>query len=174
MTLEEINYIAQAIGVVAILASLVFVAIQTRQNGATMRAQAVWDAQNSFVEINDMLAAGGPISEASFRAFTDPGSLTPYDRYLLHRLFRGVLQRAEAQFALYRSGILAEEIWLLRRGYIKSLMNFSVFVEVWEADKKNSMLTRSFVAEMDQAEARETPTFLGGTDDTTRAPAGGG
>jgi len=94
MTLEDINYIAQTIGVLAILASVVFVAIQTRQNGRTMRAQAVWDAQNSFVEINDMLAAGGPISEVSFKGFTDPNSLTPYERYLLHRLFRGVLQRA--------------------------------------------------------------------------------
>ncbi len=100
MTLEDINYIAQTIGVLAILVSLAFVAIQTRQNGRTMRAQVVWDAQTSFVEINDLLASGGPISEVSFKAFTDPGNLTPCERYLIHRMFRGVLQRAEAQFAL--------------------------------------------------------------------------
>ncbi len=161
MTLEEINYIAQTIGVVAILASLVFVAIQTRQNGRTMRAQAVWDAQNSFVEINDMLAAGGPVSEMSFKAFTDPDSLTAYERYLAHRLFRGVLQRTEAQYALFANGILDAEVWRLRRGYIKSLMNYPLFVQVWEADKASSMLTAAFIAEMDGAEARESPRFLG-------------
>ena len=161
MTLEEINYIAQTIGVLAILASLVFVAIQTRQNGRTLRAQAVWDAQNSFVEINDMLASGGTISEVSFKGFTEPDSLTAYERYLLHRLFRGVLQRAEAQYALFTNGILDAEVWRLRRGYIKGLMNFPVFAEVWQADKANSMLTRAFITEMDQAEAREGPTFLG-------------
>lgn len=161
MTLEDINYIAQTVGVVAILASLVFVAIQTRQNGRTMRAQAAWDAQNSFVEINDMLAGGGPISEASFKAFTGPDTLTPYERYLMHRLFRGVLQRAEAQYALYANGILDAEVWRLRRGYIKSLFNYPLFVEVWQADKANSMFTRAFIAEMEQAEAREGPTFLG-------------
>jgi hypothetical protein len=161
MTLEDINYIAQTIGVVAILISLVFVAIQTRQNGRTMRAQAVWDAQNSFVEINDMLAGGGPISEVSFKGLTDPNSLTPYERYLMHRLLRGVLQRAEAQYALFTNGILDEEVWLLRRSWIKSLMAAPIFMEVWEADKANSMLTRAFIAEMEQAETRDAPTFLG-------------
>jgi hypothetical protein len=161
MTLEEINYIAQTIGVLAILTSLVFVAIQTRQNGRTMRAQAVWDAQSSFAEINDMLAAGGPIGEASFKAFTNPGSVTPYERYLLHRLFRGVMQRTEAQYALYANGILDAEVWSLRRGYIKSLMSVPHFAEVWQTDKANSMFTRAFMAEIEQAEARDAPTFLG-------------
>lgn len=161
MTLETINYVAQTIGVVAILVSLVFVAIQTRQNGRTMRAQAVWDAQNSFVEINDMLAAGGRVSEVSYKAFTEPDTLSPYERYLMHRLLRGVLQRAEAQYALFTNGILNEEVWLLRRGWIRSLMALPIFMEVWEADKANSMLTRAFIAEMEQAEARQGPTFLG-------------
>lgn len=161
MTLEEINYVAQTIGVLAILVSLAFVAIQTRQNGRTMRAQAAWDAQNSFVEINDMLASGGRISEVSFKGFTEPDRLSAYERYLMHRLFRGVLQRAEAQYALYANGILDAEVWRLRRGYIKSLMNFPIFIEVWQADKANSMFTRAFIAEMDQAELRGSPTFLG-------------
>jgi hypothetical protein len=162
VTLESANYIAQTIGALAILVSLAFVAIQTRQNGRTMRAQAVWDAQTSFVEINDLLASGGRISEVSFKAFTDPGNLTPYERYLIHRMFRGVLQRAEAQFALYSNGILNEEVWHLRRGYISSLMNFPIFAEVWNADKSNSMFTRAFVAEMERAGVAATPTFLGG------------
>ena len=161
MTLENIYYIGQTVAVVAILASLAMVAVQTRQNGRTMRAQAVWDAQTSFVEINDMLASGGRISEVSFKGFTDPGSLTPYERYLMHRLFRGVLQRAEAQYALYANGILNEEVWQLRRGYISSLMNYPLFVEVWQIDKANSMFTRAFVAEMEQAGIAGAPTFLG-------------
>ena len=170
MTLEDINYIAQTVGVGAILVSLVFVAIQTRQNGRTMRAQAVWDAQTSFVEINDMLAAGGPISEASFKGLTAPDTLTPYERYLMHRLFRSVLQRTEAQYALYANGILDAEVWRLRAGYIKGLMNAPLFKEVWQADKANSMFTRAFIAEMEQAEAREAPTFLGA--DTAQAAGG--
>ena len=36
-----------------------------------------------------------------------------------------------------------------------------VLIEVWQADKANSMFTRAFIAEMDQAELRGSPTFLG-------------
>ncbi len=50
----------------------------------------------------------------------------------------------------------------MRRVYISGLMNFPNFAEVWETDKSNSMFTRAFVAEMDQAGIAAAPTFLGG------------
>ena len=53
MTLEELYYISQIVAAVAIFASLVYVAIQTRQNSRLMRAKAAWDAQTAIAEIND-------------------------------------------------------------------------------------------------------------------------
>jgi hypothetical protein len=161
MTLENIYYIGQTIAVLAIVGSLVFVAIQTRQNGRTLRAQAAWDAQASFAEINDMLAAGGPISEVSYKAFTAAETLSPYERYLMHRLMRGLLQRAEAQYALYANGVLDAEVWRLRRGYIRSLLSNALVNEVWRVEKANSMFTAAFIAEIENAEARQGPMFLG-------------
>lgn len=161
MTLENIYYIGQTIAVVAIVGSLVFVAIQTHQNGRTLRAQAAWDARASFAEINDMLAGGGPISEASYKAFTAAETLSPYERYLMHRLIRGLLQRAEAQYALYADGILDPEVWRLRRGYVRSLFSNALFNEIWKVEKANSMFTAAFIAEIECAEAQEGPIFLG-------------
>lgn len=161
MTLESIYYVGQTIAVVAIVGSLIFVAIQTRQNGRTLRAQAAWDAQASFAEINDMLAAGGPISEVSYKAFTAVETLSPYERYLMHRLMRGLLQRAEAQYALYASGVLDAEVWRLRRDYLRSLFSNALVNEVWRAEKANSMFTGAFIAEIEKTDAREGPIFLG-------------
>jgi hypothetical protein len=161
VTLEAIYYIGQTIAVVAIVGSLVFVAIQTRQNTRTLRAQAAWDAQASFAEINDMLAAGGPISEVSYKALAAAESLSPYERYLMHRLMRGLLQRAEAQYALYANGVLDAEVWRLRRGYLRSLLGNALVDEIWRAEKANSMFTAAFIAEIENAVARENPIFLG-------------
>lgn len=161
MTLEELAYISQIIGVFAVFASLVYVAIQTHQNGRMMRAKAAWDAEVSFIEINDMLSSGGMMSELAYKTFTNPASLTDYERHLMHRFFRGVLQRTEAQFALYAHGVLDAEVWHLRRAYIKSTLKNPVFTEAWQADKANSMFTRAFIAEMDTAVDRDAPTFLG-------------
>ncbi|MBL9097665.1 MAG: hypothetical protein JNK07_12120 [Alphaproteobacteria bacterium] len=161
MTLEELGYISQIVGVIAVFGSLVYVAIQTRQNGRMMRAKAAWDAQTSFAEINDMLANGGPLSELIFKTLTHPEGLTDYEKHRTHRFLRGVLQRTEAQFALYTNGVLDAEVWRLRRAYIKSLMNNPVFNEIWQIEKTNSVLTRAFIAEMDEAETRQSPMLLG-------------
>lgn len=161
MTLEDIYFIGQTIAVVAIFGSLAYVAIQTRQNGRLMRAKAAWDAQMSFMEINERLASGDAISQLTFKVHGNAASLTPYEKYLVHRFMRGVLQRTEAQFALFNSSILDEEVWSLRINYVKSLMNYPAFAEIWEAEKKNSMFTRAFIAEMDRTPSTSAPTFMG-------------
>lgn len=161
MTLEQFNQIGEIVAAFGVIASLIFLAVQTRQNSRTMRAKAAWDAQTSFVEINDELSSGSRISEISFKVFTDPASLTPFERYLFHRFMRGVMQRTEAQYALYTNGVLGAEVWRLRRGYIKSLMNNAYMSDFWQAEKANSMFTRAFVAEIDKTDAQESPTFLG-------------
>lgn len=161
MTLELFNQISQIVAAVGVIASLIFLAIQTRQNSRTMRAKASWDAQVSFAEINDELASGSQISQISFKAFSDPQSLTAFETYLFHRFMRSVLQRTEAQFALYTNGVLDVEVWRLRRSYAKSLMNNPIFLDIWRTEKANSMFTRAFIAEIDKSDVRESPAFLG-------------
>lgn len=56
MTLEEINYVAQTIGVAAILASLVFVGYQIRQNTRALRATSHHAVSDSFNAINTLIA----------------------------------------------------------------------------------------------------------------------
>ena len=161
MTLEELYYVSQIVAVIAIFGSLVYVAIQTRQNSRMMRAKAAWDAETSFAEINDMLSAGGPVGELFYKALTKPESLSDYEKYQTHRFMRSVLQRTEAQYALYKHGVLDAEVWRLRSTYIKSTLNNPLFKEIWQTEKTNSMFTRAFIAEMDKIDAAEAPTFLG-------------
>lgn len=161
MTLEGLYYISQIVAVGAIFASLVYVAIQTRQNGRLMRAKAVWDAQTSFAEINDTLANGGPVSQIIYKTLTNPENLTDYERYQVQRHIRGLLLRIESQYALYRKRILDEEVWHLRRDFFSGLLNSPLFKEIWEADKRNSVFTHDFIAEMDKAGIRAAQTLLG-------------
>jgi hypothetical protein len=67
----------------------------------------------------------------------------------------------EAQFALYKAGILDEEVWRLRRGYAKAILDNSVFREGWELDKKNSMFTKDFIESIDSTLNPEIVGFLG-------------
>jgi hypothetical protein len=161
VNLETIYYVGQTLAVLAILGSLVYVAIQTRQNASVMRAKAVWDAQMSFVEINEQQMDGGPISQLTFKALNDPDNLNDFERYRLHRLMRGVFQRLEAQFALYTNGILEQEVWHLRRGYAAALLNNQLINKIWATEQNNSMFTRAFVTEIESARHANTVAFIG-------------
>lgn len=161
MTIEELAYLSQIIGVFAVFASLVYVAIQTKQNSSLMRAKAIWDAQTSIAEMNERLADGGVISQLVFKMTTSPESLTDFEKYQMHRHFRALILRTEAQFALHKNGVLDAEIWQLRRKWFRGIMNNPTFMEVWRAERSNAVVTRAFMDEMDSAEAADSSTLMG-------------
>ncbi|MCX2979897.1 hypothetical protein EYC98_03360 [Halieaceae bacterium IMCC14734] len=161
MNWDAIIAFAEVIGALAVLITLAYLAIQTRDNVRVMRSRAVWDAQVSFVEVNEILGNGGTVSELIYKVLSDPGELSAYEKYLAHRFCRGWFQRMEAQFALYSSGILDAEVWELRRGYAKAILNNPVMAEAWETDKGNSMFTKAFIASIDSVANTEAPGFLG-------------
>ncbi len=161
MTLEEVYFISQIVAVVAIFGSLVYVAIQTRQNSRFIRAKAIWDAQTSIAEVNDRLADGSPISQLIYKVIKSPDSLIESENYQLHRHFRGLILRTEAQFALHKNGILDAEVWRLRRKWFRGFMNHPKFMDIWQAEKSNAVITRAFIEEMDTAEAAESSVLVG-------------
>ena len=161
MQWDALGAAAEIIGAIAVFATLIYLAIQTRNNVKVLRARAVWDAQMSFVEVNEILGDGGTVCEVVFRSLTESEELSNYDQYLIHRFVRGWLQRMEAQYALYRAGILDEAVWQLRRGYAKTILNNPAFKESWELDKNNSMFTEAFIRSIDSTATPEISGFLG-------------
>ena len=105
MNWDAIGGTAEVIGSVAVFVTLIYLAIQTRDNVRVIRTRAVWDAQLSFAELNQVLGDDGVVCKVVYKAMNTPEALTDYERYLLHRFLRGWLQRMEAQYALYKAGI---------------------------------------------------------------------
>jgi hypothetical protein len=57
MTLEELAYISQIVGVVAVLASLIFVGLQIRQNTRALKATSHHAVTDSFNAINNLIVS---------------------------------------------------------------------------------------------------------------------
>jgi hypothetical protein len=161
MNWDAIAAIAEVAGALAVLITLGYLAIQTRDNVKVMRSKAIWDAQMSFVEVNEILADGGELADVIYKALSDSSSLTEREKYQVHRFCRSWFQRMEAQFALYKSGILDEEIWELRRGYARAILKSPYFKEWWEIDKTNSMFTKAFIESIDSAGKEVDHAFMG-------------
>jgi len=161
MQWDAVGAVAEIVGAIAVFITLIYLAIQTRDNVKVLKARAVWDAQVSFVEVNELLGDGGTVSEVVFQSIKDPSTLSEFEKYLVHRFVRGWFQRMEAQFALYNAGILDKEIWQLRLGYAKSMLNNSIMRESWELDKQNSMFTQNFIKSIEESGKPKLAGFLG-------------
>ena len=81
---------AEAIGLVSIVCSLVFVGLEVRQNSVATRAAANTAVSDAFIELNLVLASSPELARAVVVSFDDPEKLSPEDRILILGMWRTV------------------------------------------------------------------------------------
>lgn len=166
MTLEDINYIAQTVAAVAVVGSLIYLAIQTRQaneqtrlNTQALKAKAGFDATHSWATLlenaldlpGDRMAlimeanAGKPWEE-----FSDP------DRFWLAVLHRSLFGKLEGQYFLFKYGSLDPELWEKRRDWAAGLINVPFYGQWWVHEKAMNAWTDEFVAAIEAARDAST------------------
>ena len=59
MNWDAVGAIGEMVGAAAVVASLLYLAVQTRSNARSLRANAIWDAETIFGNANN-LAASNP------------------------------------------------------------------------------------------------------------------
>lgn len=82
--------IAEAIGLVSIVGSLVFVGLEVRQSSVATNASANATFSDSFIELNLVLASSPELAHAVVISFDDPKKLSPEDRILILGMWRTI------------------------------------------------------------------------------------
>lgn len=98
MTLEELAYISQIIGVVAVFASLIFVGVQIRQNTLATRAASHNAVSDSLNEINRMFAENADLTRIWIAGAANRQALTPEERWRFDSTMRAYLHVCETMF----------------------------------------------------------------------------
>ena len=98
MTLEELAYISQIIGVVAVFASLIFVGVQIRQNTRATRAASHNAVSDSLNEINRMFAENADLTRIWVAGAANRQALTPEERWRFDSTMRAYLHVCETMF----------------------------------------------------------------------------
>lgn len=166
MTLEQINYIAQTVAAFAVVGSLIYLAIQTRQaneqtrlNTQALKASAGFEATHSWATLNELVMSlpkdrlataleanvGKPWDD-----FSEP------DRLWLALLHRALFQKLEGQYFLFKFGSLEPGIWEKRRDWAAGLIKLPFFRQWWEFDKAQNMWTDEFIAAIEAARDNST------------------
>ena len=133
MTLEAIYFISQIIAALAIVASLVFVGIQIRQNTKATRAASAFEVNRMFGVVN--VTAAQNIDESMFRAKVfdpdrTPEEFTEQEKARAATMALGLSQLWLAQFRMYREGSLSKEDWELHGLWAARFYQLPIIVSI--------------------------------------------
>ncbi len=161
--MEELGAIGELVGGVAVVASLVFVGFQVRQNTSMVKLSAMQSIVRGGVEHNNRIADSERLADLLVRAVEDARSVTKVDRLRLRSHVMTLYHHLDAAFHMHRSGLLDAETWS-KFAYEVPLWMQLRFVREW-FDSEKTRLTPSF---REYVEARlpatpppgEVPAFI--------------
>jgi hypothetical protein len=104
MTLAEISQISQTLGSAAVVASLIFVGVQIRQNTKTTRAASHHAVSEALNQINLLWARNSEATRIWLLGISDRRALTPEDRWRFDSMVRAYLHVCETMFTQARLG----------------------------------------------------------------------
>jgi hypothetical protein len=111
MNLDDIGNVAELISAIAVLATLIYLSIQIRQNRQVLSSQTLLVAIQNFNEINQGIVADADVARIWATGSANPEALSEGDATRFFMLARQVVNAYMALFWLYRDGVLSEARW---------------------------------------------------------------
>ncbi len=114
MTLEQYSYLAQIIGPVVVIVSLVYVALQLRQNTEMLKSQS----RQALLENDHRNVLTGIEYAEVFEALAKPEPLSFVNQYRFNMIWVMNMRNREHEYLQYKAGVLDEAAWLSYREII--------------------------------------------------------
>ena len=111
MTLEELSYLSQVLGVIAIFASLIFVGLQIRQNTRALKATSHHAVTDSFNAINNMIANDPAFARRWRLGNAGSEGLDEDERTSVSFMMLGYMRIFETLYYQYTNGTLDKKLF---------------------------------------------------------------
>lgn len=131
MSLEQAAYLSQIFGAGAVLASLVFVGLQIRQNTQSQRIVAVGSLAAAIAAINVPAMQSPALGEALSKAMKDWGAASRDQRVLAHFFLFSYFKLAENAWYQHRSGALDATQWAGWEAMLRAFYHSEGVQRVW-------------------------------------------
>jgi len=151
MTIQDLGAIGDLVGGVAVLVTLIYLAVQIRQNTevhASLIRQNFYDATQQQIlhgvestEFNELIN----------RSWSTDDALTGGEQTQVWRHMQGVLMGYQGAFEQYKSGALPEKDWALARLILRSfwLLDGKGKNDAWEAMSRGGFFNQDFLEEVE-------------------------
>jgi hypothetical protein len=120
MSLNDLANIGQVIGAVAVVVSLIYVAMQIRQNTSAVRAATAQSVHEHFANWYQLFAADASLAAVAVKGLKEYASLSETEKARFVAMFMSFLSYSQNAFLKWRQGLLAPSLWL---GWEQVIMN---------------------------------------------------
>ncbi len=112
MDLNDLANLGQIIGALAVVISLIYVALQIRQNTNAIRSAAAQTVHEHFATWYRLVAADPELSQIVVNGLRDYSSLSEMERARFIATYMAFVSYSQNAFLKWREGSLAPPLWL--------------------------------------------------------------
>ena len=112
MNLSDLANLGQVIGAVAVVVSLIYVALQIRQNTSAIRSAAAQTVHEHFATWYRLVAADPELSQIVVNGLRDYSSLSEMERARFIAAYMAFVSYSQNAFLKWRQGLLEPSLWM--------------------------------------------------------------
>ena len=120
MSLNDLANLGQIIGALAVVISLIYVALSIRQNTNAIRAATAQSVHEHYASWYNSFAGDETLSEIAIKGLKDYGPLSETEKARFVGLFMAFLSYGQNAFLKWRQRLLEPSLWI---GWEQVLMN---------------------------------------------------
>lgn len=157
MNWDAISAVSEAIGAVAVVVTLIYLALQIRQNTKAVRGTTLDAITN---KLRDELRWSSDIADVWRKVLESPDDMTFNDSWQLSEWMTAAFMARQNEWHQYQQGLVDREVWLSVQNAIRILMGIEWTKQWWQDYGRRNHIP-SFVAEVDRIVAEGDRDVVG-------------
>lgn len=123
MDWEAIGAVGEIAGAIGVIVTLIYLAIQLRQNTKASKVVAVQSSMENSAKFSELLATDGALARIFFMGLSSPEELTATEMRRFVSILNVFLRRESVAYYLYREGTMPKELWGARVNALQGALN---------------------------------------------------
>ena len=132
--MEAFGFVVQLLSAISIVASLVYLAVQIRENIRSMRRAATLDITRGLNDLGRYFLEKPDLAELYLKALGQPQELTAAERFRFERLMTHTFSSLQMAHEYHEDGLLGDETFEAYRQGVLQLLDSPAVMEWWERE----------------------------------------
>jgi hypothetical protein len=143
---DAIGAVGETLGAIAVVVSLIYLALQIRQNSRIVKGTSV---QAITQTIQTELRWSSDEGEAMLKILTDTDSLSPLEAFKIGEWATAAMWARQNEFIQYQQKLIDDDVWHGSRGILENTLAIPWMRTWWQAFDK-SVFTEDFLTLVDE------------------------